>query len=359
MEKLKNSKGKQIILYGALTILGIYFLFLGLAKASGFFIPLVTALILSLLMMPLSRRMEKTFLNRAASSFISTIIILLASVGFLALVSMQVKTVIDDWPKIKETMTPKIEQVKGFLFEHTPLKEEDLEKSEEGPDIPLISADSNAGQKAASFLGTAVNFFGDYLLTFIYIFFLLNYRHRFKEFLLLLFPDSKRSKVKEVIVSSANVTQKYLIGKLILIGLLAVLYAIGLGISGVNNFILISLLAAVFSLLPYIGNIVGFGLALIFGYLVSGETGVLIGIMITFGVAQFVESYILEPYVVGDQVDLHPFFVILAVIIGGMVWGIAGMVLSIPVLAILNVVFNNISPLKPFGFLLSQDEEED
>lgn len=223
--------------------------------------------------------------------------------------------------------------------------------------MPFISGNGNAGQKAASFLNKAMGFFGDYLLTFIYIFFLLNYRHRFKEFILLLFKDSQREKVKEVIEDSAKVTQKYLVGKLILIGFLAILYAIGLGISGVNNFILISILAAVLSLLPYIGNIIGFGLAMIFGYLVSGETGVLIGIIITFTVAQFVESYILEPYVVGDQVDLHPFFVILAVIIGGMVWGIAGMVLSIPVLAILNVILNHISSLKPFGFLLSKEED--
>lgn len=356
MEKLTNSQGKRILLYGTLTVLGIYFLFLSLVKASGFLVPLATALILALLMIPLARRMEKTFLNRTASSLINTIIVLLVSLGFLALISMQVKTVVDDWSKIKETMQPKVEKMKAFLFEHTPLKKEDLEKSQQGTRIPFMNGSSNAGQKAAAFLNKAMGFFGDYLLTFIYIFFLLNYRRRFKEFLLRLFPDSQKNKVKEVIENSANVTQKYLVGKLILIGLLAVLYAIGLGISGVNNFILISILAAVLSLLPYIGNIIGFGLAMVFGYLVSGEATVLIGIIITFTVAQFVESYILEPYIVGDQVSLHPFFVILAVIIGGMVWGIVGMVLSIPILAIIHVVFNHISPLKPFGFLLSKEE---
>lgn len=357
MEKMSKSKGKQILFYGTLTILGLYFLFLSLVKAGSFLIPLTTAIILSLLMLPLSRRMERSFLNRMASSLLNTFIILLASIGFIALVSMQVKTVVDDWSKIKETMKPKVENVKDFLFEHTPLKAKDLQKSKEGTNIPFISGGSNPGQKAASFLNKAIGFFADYLLTFIYIFFLLNYRQRFKDFLLLLFPDSKRQKVKNVIENSANVTQKYLVGKLMLIGLLAVLYAIGLGLSGVNNFILISILAAVLSLLPYIGNIVGFGLAIIFGYLVSGEMGVLIGIIITFTVAQFVESYILEPYIVGDQVDLHPFFVILSVIVGGMVWGIVGMILSIPILAILNVIFNNISSLKPFGFLLSKEED--
>lgn len=138
-----------------------------------------------------------------------------------------------------------------------------------------------------------------------------------------------------------------------LIAILASLYAIGLGISGVENFLLISILAAILSLIPYIGNVLGFGIAMTFGYLVSGETGILAGIVITFSVAQFVESYILEPYIVGDRVDLHPFTVILAVVIGNYIWGIMGMILSIPILAIINVVLLDIPALHPFGFLLS------
>ena len=357
MEKSLSSKGKQILIFGTLSILAIYFLFLGLSKASGFLIPVTTALILALLIMPLARKMEKP-LNRTASSLLSTIIILLASIGFLALVSMQVKTVVNDWSQIKKTMTPKIEKVKGFILEHTPLNQEDINQSGQGSSIPFMGKNINAGQKAANFLNQTLSFFGDFLITFIYIFFILNYRQRFKKFLLLLFPDSRRKEVKEVIENSARVTQKYLIGKLILIGILAVLYSIGLGISGVNNFILISIIAAALSLVPYIGNIIGFGLALVFGYLTSGDATVLIGITITFAVAQFVESYILEPYVVGDQVDLHPFFVILVVVIGGTVWGIMGMILAIPILAILNVIFAHISPLKPFAFLFSKDDKD-
>ena len=377
------SKGKKILFYSTLLILGTYFLFLGLTKAKAFLIPLMTAIILALLMVPLARKMEKGFMNRTASSLLNTFIIFLASVGFMALVSFQIKSIVDKWPDIKKTMEPKIEQLREFVLEHSPMEEGDIKHSqagqtgqqqtgqqqneqgqgqqaqaEEGGPVSFMGSQSNTGQRAAAFFNQVMSFFADYLLTFIYIFFLLNYRHRFKEFLIRLFPDEKKEKVKDVIQNSANVTQKYLIGKLILIGLLAILYSIGLGISGVNNFILISVLAAVLSLVPYIGNIIGFFLAMAFGYLTSGETGVLIGILITFSIAQFVESYILEPYVVGDQVDLHPFFVILAVIIGNMVWGVMGMVLSIPILAIINVVLLNVGPLHPFGFLLEKGDDE-
>ena len=198
-----------------------------------------------------------------------------------------------------------------------------------------------------------------YILTFIYIFFILNYRSRFRKFLLRLFPDEKKKKVDKIINESARVAQQYLVGKLILMALLAVVYSIGLGISGVKNYILISIIAALVTLIPYVGNIIGLVLAMGFGYLTSGETGVLIGVILTFTIAQFVESYILQPYIVGDKVGLHPFMVIVVVVVGNALWGVIGMILAIPIMAIIAVVFLHIPPLEPFGFLFSKESSSD
>lgn len=251
-------------------------------------------------------------------------------------------------------MEPKIQQLKAFVLEHTPIDESDLQQDEQQNDSGGSMVNQSGQQGALEILNQAFSFFGNYLLTFIYIFFMLNYRKRFREFILHLFPDQKKPEVEEITQKSANVVQQYLVGKLILIGILAVLYSIGLGISGVSNFILVSIIAAILSLIPYFGNILGFFLALVLGYLTSGEVMVLVGIIATFSFAQFVESYILEPYVVGEKVDLHPFFVILSVIIGGAVWGVAGMILSIPILAILTIVFLHVTSLHPFGYLFSK-----
>lgn len=298
-------------------------------------------------------------MNRASASLVNTILLFLISIGFFALLSMQVKNLADDWPKIKETMEPKIEQVEQFVLERTPLKPSDLKDSSGNTRFPYIGIGSNPGKKAAGMLNSVMSFFGTYLLTFVYIFFTLNYRKHFKHFLLKLFHGDRRQKIEDVITNSANVTQQYLLGKLILIAFLAVFYSIGLGLSGVSNFILVSVLAAIFSIIPYVGNVIGFGMAMVFGYLTSGDPMVLVGISLTFFIGQFIESYIMNPYVVGDKVDLHPFVVILSVIIGNLVWGIIGMILAIPILAIINVIFQNIDPLQPFGFLLSKEKRTD
>lgn len=374
------TSGKKIFFYATIAIVSLYFLFLGLVKAKGFLIPLVSAIILALMILPLGQWLEDRRVSRGLASFLSTFALFLSALGFLVMISFQVQNFTQKWPQIKENIKPQMEETKAFIFEHTQLNLDDLQQS--GGSLPFLETRQNEqgtaaqetsdsasksqgengsipdkGKKALSYLMKTAGFLGTFLLVFIYIFFMLNYRRRFRNFLLRLFPSEKKSEVKAIIHKSAQVTQQYLVGKLLLSAALAVLYAIGLGISGVSNFILISILAAFLAFLPYIGNIIGLCLALSFGFLTSGDTGVLIGILITFSVAQFVESYFLEPYVVGDKVDLHPFFVILVVVLGNSLWEIMGMLLAIPILAIITVVLLHIPPLYPVGFLFSNRPE--
>lgn len=352
------TKGKKILIISTVVVVGLFFLFKGLFEARSFLAPLLTSVILALIVLPLSQKLEQKGLSRGLSSLISTLCLLLISLGFLALLSFQVRSFVNDLPEIKKTMQPKVEQLKSYAFEHTPLNKEDLRKTDSGSGSSLLGTASDRGQQAFSFIMGITGFVGTYLLSLIYIFFLLNYRQRFRKFLIRLFPREKKGKVNKVVRKSATVSQQYLVGKLILMGLLAVIYSIGLGISGVNNFILVSIIAALLTLIPYVGNIIGLAMALALGYLTSGETGVLIGVILTFTIAQFGESYVLQPYVVGDKVDLHPFFVIVGVVIGGALWGVLGMILAIPVLAILTVIFNHVEPLHPFGILFSKKDME-
>jgi len=340
-------------------IVGAYFFIMGLVKAQAFFAPFATAIILSLVMLPLANRLERSSVKRIISSLICTISLLLISWAFIALISFQVKSFIEDWPKLKETMAPKVEQFKNYLVQQTPLQENDFaemqlnQKDESGN-----KENNNIEEKVSNVLGQVFSFFGNYLLTFIYIFFLLNYRHHFKNFILQITSAENRKSVKKIINESIQVAPRYLVGRGIMIVILAGLYALGLGISGVGNFILISVLAALLSIIPYFGNIIGFAIAIVLGYVATGDTTTLIGIGLTFAIAQFVESYILEPYIVGDKVALHPFFVILAVIIGNLIWGVIGMILFIPILAILVVVMTHIPALRPLGELIGSKSKK-
>ncbi len=347
---------KKLLFISVAIVVGLYFLFLGLVEAKVFLAPLVIAIILALLMMPVARKMESWKINRPIAALLSTFALLLLSFGFFIVVSLQVNSFINDWDTIVENIKPKLEQLENMFYEKTPVDEETVKEYKEENSLSTMA--KGGGEKALSFVSSIFGFITDYLLVFIYIFFLINYRGKFRVFILKLFSEENQKEVKDVIKQTTKVGQQYLLGKLILILSLSVLYSIGLGISGVNNFILVSIIAAFLTLIPFLGNLIGMILAVAFGFILSGDFSVLIGILITFTVVQFLESYVFEPFIVGDKVDVQPFFVILAIILGNLLWGVIGMVLAVPILGILNILFNHIEPLKPLGFLFSNEEKK-
>ncbi|MGH1336811.1 MAG: AI-2E family transporter [Aureispira sp.] len=347
MKKGWNDYGRVII-----TFIGFYFLVLALSEAKAFLIPFTMALLLALVLLPLSKKLEEKGLKRGLAAFVSTFFIFLVSIGFASLMAYQSKVFVDKWPTIKTNMQPKVLHLRQFLAERTPLNEADLTPSLDS----IMSAEFNPGAMVAGWLGSISAFFANWLLVMIYIFFFLNYRARFKTFILRIFPREKHENVRQTVRNSANIAPQYLTGIFMLQAALSIFYSIGLGISGVDNFILISMIAALLTLIPFVGNLIGFTLAMVFGYLTSGSTAVLIGIVLTFGIGQFIESYILQPYVVGDRVKVHPFFTILVVILGGFVWGITGAVLAVPLFGIITVVLLNITALRSLGLLFSTSE---
>ncbi len=392
-----RSQARTILIYFTLIIVSLYFLFLGLVQAKSFLSPLAIAALLAMVMLPVCRWLEGKGINRGLAALFSDLIILLFFIALTWVVGTQIKSFSQDWPQIKDRLEPKIEQLQGFIQQKTGLsvQEQDRKLSDKLPGSPFSSKqpapDSvqnqqteqdttrqvqqpgiNTGSststgsvmtKVGSVVAGFISFLGNFLLTFIYIFFLLLYRSKFRKAILKMVSDDKRKKAQEIIKEAASTSQNYLFGRLILIIFLAILYGVGLSISGVKNAILISILASVLSLVPYIGNIIGYGLAI--GMAIFSGSGLsgAIGVSITFAVAQFVESYILEPYVVGDKVDVSPVFTIIVVVLGGAVWGITGMLVAIPALGIIKVICDHVPVLNPLGYLFgaedSQEQDDD
>ena len=112
------------------------------------------------------------------------------------------------------------------------------------------------------------------------------------------------------------------------------------------------------SSIPYIGNILGAFFPLTMALLNQGSSAA-IGVIILFTIAQLIENYLLEPLVVGKKVDLNAFFAIAVVVLGEVVWGISGAILAMPYLGIAKIIFDNIRELKPVGYLVGEDHEDD
>ena len=195
----------------------------------------------------------------------------------------------------------------------------------------------------------------DTVLVLVYIFLLLYLRTHIKQFILKLVPSDQKVKTTKVIHDSSQVAQQYLSGLGMMIVILWIMYGIGFTIVGVKNALFFAMLCGLLEI-PFIGNLTGTALTLIMALSQGGGTNMVIGILITYGCVQFIQTYILEPLVVGAEVKINPLFTIIAIVIGELVWGMPGMILAIPLLGIAKIIFDNVDSLKPYGFLIAEEK---
>jgi predicted PurR-regulated permease PerM len=157
---------------------------------------------------------------------------------------------------------------------------------------------------------------------------------------------------------SRKVAQQYLGGLSLMVMSLWIMYGIGFTIAGVKNAVFFAVLCGLLEIVPFIGNLAGTAITLLMALAQGGSTGTLLGVVITYGVVQFVQSYLIEPLVVGKGVRINPLFTILSLVAGEFIWGIAGMVLALPAIGILKVLFDHIGPLKPVGKLIGDSKPQ-
>ncbi|MFD2036318.1 AI-2E family transporter [Belliella marina] len=355
-----------------LWILAVYFLIKGAIMAASFLIPLSFAVIVSLVCVPIARMLERKNLSRGFASLICVALGLTVYLSFFWLIAVQGYNISEKWPEMKGKITPKLEktaviieeksginvydQLPGFITNRDTKDDGDQNsEKDEASDEQWEFSQSFAPKVVMNLFG----FLGNSMLTFVYVFFLLTYRNKLKRSILHFFSADKKGSVEKVLTQATSLALNFLAGRLLLIFFLALIYSIGLLIAGVENAILISFIAAILSLIPYLGVIIGFVLAISLTFLDGGDTASLIIVASTYSIAQFIESYILEPYIVGDKVNLNPLMTILVVVMGGMVWGVSGMILSILLAAILKICFDASENLKPLGYMLGDEDAKD
>ena len=216
-----------------------------------------------------------------------------------------------------------------------------------------------SGRYLNNILSATTNAFTLATLIPIYMFFMLYYREMYQRFLRMIFERRKGSNVDAVTLRVQQVTQNYLIGLLSVMGILAVLNTTGLLLIGLENAIFFGVFAALVAIIPYIGTILGGLLPTLYAFLFTDSLVTPLLVIAVFAVVQFLEGNVISPRIVGSKVAINPFVAMIALIIGGQIWGISGMILFVPLVGILRVVFDQREDLKPYGYLLGNKVETD
>lgn len=335
-------------------IVGVIGLFYILFIGRDILVPLVFAVIISILLNPIVNYLISKRMNRVLAIFISITIGTVLILGILGFIYSQVKHFSDTVPQLKESFTRLYNDVIGWISDtfniESPKIEAWITKTKEEQ---MQGGGSMIGETLGTLSGGLVIIF----LMPVYIFMILFYKPLLLDFIDQLFPKTKQSTVEEILKETKTLIQSYLIGLLVEAAIVAVLNSAGLLILGIRYAILIGILGALLNMIPYIGGVVAIAMPVIIA-LTTKEPVYALFVIGVYIVIQFIDNNLIVPKIVASRVKINALVSIIIVLIGGALWGVAGMFLSIPLTAILKVIFDRIEPLKPLGFLLGDTMPE-
>jgi predicted PurR-regulated permease PerM len=186
----------------------------------------------------------------------------------------------------------------------------------------------------------------------VYIFLLLYYHPLLIEFIHRLFAKGDQGKVNEIIKQVKTVIQRYLAGLVIEAVIVAILNSVALLALGVEYAILLGIIGAMLNVIPYIGGLVAVALPMMIALATSTSPITALYVLILYYIIQLIDNNFIVPYIVASKVKINALFSIIVVLAGNALWGLTGMFLSIPLLAIIKLIFDHLEGLKPWGFLL-------
>lgn len=341
---MKNlQKANTILFFCFLIIVGLYY-------GAAFFIPLAFAMFFAALVVPVSNFLEdKWGVGRIGSSFISTFIIFVGIGLIIFFLFRQLGIFLTDLIERKDEIARYISLTQKQITESTGFsiyQQEEILKERLGFFFEMLQ--TFISNFLAGLMGTLVNF----LLVLIYVILLLINREKFMEFIMMYVPDEKRNKFKNILSETQKVAHKYLWGRLQVMFLLGIMYTITFYAYGLEHAGLLIIFGVIITIIPYIGPLLSGLLPILFMIIFGTSTLEIVSFTVIVIIIQLIESYVAEPLIIGSEVHQSPLFVIIAIIIGGALWGIAGMILFVPIFGILKILFDNHPDLKPVGFLM-------
>lgn len=338
----------------ALLLLAVYLLGLNLYVANRFLIPFCTAALLAMLMLPLCQRLEDWKLPRLAAILTCLLLILVVLVGVGLLLSVQIINFVRDMPSLQGQLESKLEGVQHLIERLT-----DVTANEqiEFVKLRLSGALGATGLYLVNVLRTTTGMMTTFVIILIYTAFFLFYRNRFVRVVLMITDREHHLFVRDILTQISQVTQRYLSGVLTVMLILATLNTIGLTIIGIRQALFFGVLAGLLNIIPYIGTFLGGLIPTLVALLTyEGLTPALTVAALFIG-TQLLDNNVLTPHIVGGKVKVNALATIMALLIGSYLWGIAGMILFIPLTGIVKIIFDNVGPLRPFGYLIGDEAE--
>jgi predicted PurR-regulated permease PerM len=338
----------------SLELLGLYFLGMIIVAGKEIITPLLLAFFISIVLLPVFRRLNKKV--HEVLAIVLTILLLVIMVGLIMwFFTSQVGRLISDFPQIKQNVTVHLQSLSEWINTKTNFSTE--------KQIALINEQSNkildyAGGFLSGAAGSVTSIFILIGLLPIYIFLMLFYRNLLVRFVFLWFPQDSHKQVEDVMRETQSIIKSYLIGLLIQITYITILLGGILMIIGIKHALLIGVIFAILNLIPYVGALVGNIIGVLLTLTSSQEVWPIFAVLGTIAAVQFLDNNILMPRIVGSKVKINALATILGVIVAGALAGVSGMFLSLPIIAVLKIIFDRTQSLKQWGVLFGDERPQ-
>jgi len=310
-------------------------------------VPLLYSAIIAILLNPLVNRLTRKGMNKTFAISIALLLATLFSMGILYVVSSQIDMFREAYPQLKAKFNSSSAQFAGWLSGKF-----DVRVSKINAWTVETRNEAIDNLQLGQSLGEAGQMLVNGLLLPVYVFMILYYKTLLLEFTRKLFRAEHHVAVAEVLVKTKTIIQTYLVGLFFEIVIVAVLNSAGLLLLGIDYAIILGITGALLNIIPYVGGIVATILPMIIAFVTKDSLTYPLLVFVVYILVQFIDNNYIVPKIVAARVKINALISVIVVLLGGALWGVSGMFLSIPLTAILKVVFDHIDPLKPWGFLL-------
>ena len=347
---------KTLPLYAKLSLItmGLIAFFYILYIGQDILVPLIFATIIAILLNPVINFLCRKGMNKVVAILLVLTVALVTIAALMYFIGSQVSSFSESMPEFKQKISAIFNDIVNWVSQKFNVGKP---KIAAWVDKTKGEGMGNSSAVIGETLGTISGVLVLIFLLPVYTFMILFYKPLLLEFIARLFQRDKHKVVAEVLMETKVLIQSYLVGLLLEAALVAALNSAALLIIGIKYAVLIGIIGALLNVIPYIGGLVAISIPMLLA-IATKEPIYALWVFIAYIIVQFIDNNLFVPKIVASKVKINALVSIIVVLIGGALWGVSGMFLSIPLTAIIKVIFDRIETLTPFGFLLGDNQPE-
>lgn len=347
-------KNLPVTVVRSLELLGLFLIGAVIVIGKTIIMPLLLAFFLSLMLMPVFRLLRRFKLPEPVAIFLSILFLSLFVALTIWLFASQVSSLASDYPQIEKNVTLHLTNLSTWISNKFGYSPKDQIKFINDNSNKLFNSAGIIMKQTANSVSSVLLFS---MLLPLFIFLIIVYRGLLTKFALMWFAPEESKNVKEVVSQVESIIMSYLIGLLIQIIYIIILLGLTLMIVGIKHGLLIGIMFAILNLVPYLGPLIGNILGALITLSSSESLKDVLIVIVVIGIVQFLDNNILMPIIVGSKVRINALVSIVGIFIGGMLAGISGMFLAMPVIAVLKISFDHSPKFAKWGVLLGDEKQ--